>query len=186
MYKATPAVILLTSLLVATPAQAEGWLDSVKSFLGFADKQSQPQEQKEQQAAIDLDGLMQSMQSLGVTEDQIEGGLAAIFNFVKNHTSQDDFKQLTDTLPGSEALLASVPDISELKSSSGLSGLLDKASEYSDSVKAVNDLKKQFEALNLSPDMIAEYGNKIKQYLDTPAGAEAKKVLEGSLTKLLG
>lgn len=183
MYKATSALILFTSLLIAAPAQAEGWLESVKSFLGFTDK---PSQQQEQQATIDLDGLMQSLQSLGVTESQIEGGLAAIFNFVKNHTSQNNFKQLTDTLPGSEALLASVPDISELKSSSGLSGLLDKASEYSDSVKAVNDLKKQFEALGLSPDMIAQYGNKIKQYLDTPAGSEAKKVLEDSLAKLLG
>lgn len=186
MLKTIPVFILFTSLLMATPAQAEGWLDNVKAFFGLTDKQSQQQGEENKQSVTNLDGLMTSLKSLGVTDDQVKGGLAAIFNFIKNQVSQGDFKQLTDALPGSEALLTSVPDISELKSSSGLSGLLEKASEYSESAKAVNDLNKQFEALELSSDMIVQYGNKIKDYLNTPAGAEAKKVLEHSFGKFLG
>ena len=186
MLKKTSTLVLSASLLATSPAHAEGWLDSIKAFLGLGEQQSQQQEQQVEQQTANLQGLINSLKSLGVTDGQIEGGLAAIFNFVKTSVSSGDFKQLTDALPGSEQLLNSVPDTSQIKSDSGLSGLLDKASEYSESVKAVNDLKKQFEALGLSPEMIGQYGTKIQNYLNTPEGAEAKKVLQDSLGKLLG
>jgi hypothetical protein len=45
--------------------------------------------------------------------------------------------------------------------------LMDKAANYNDSLKAVNELKKQFEALGLKPEMIMQVVNSTKTYLDT-------------------
>jgi hypothetical protein len=78
-----------------------------------------------------------------------------------------------------------VPDIKELGSSDGISGLLNKASEYSDSLKGINELKQQFEALGLKPEMITDFIEQAKAYLDTEQGQEAKKMLTESFSSLI-
>jgi hypothetical protein len=77
-----------------------------------------------------------------------------------------------------------VPDISEMKSEGGLSGLMDKAANYNDSLKAVNELKKQFEVLGLSPEMITKVVSSAKAYLDTDEGKKIKEQLMQGLSKL--
>ena len=85
-----------------------------------------------------------------------------------------------------------MPDISKLDSASdasasaGLGGLLEKASQYSDSLKSINDVKKQFEALGLKPEMISGFISTAQSYLDTEQGQQAKQVLNDGLGKLLG
>ena len=79
-----------------------------------------------------------------------------------------------------------MPDVSKLSSAGGLGGLLDKAAEYSDSLKSINDVKKQFEALGLKPEMISSFVSSAQGYLDSEEGQSAKKVLTDGLGKLLG
>ena len=81
-----------------------------------------------------------------------------------------------------------MPDLSKLSSGSseGLGGLLDKASEYSDSLKAINAVTKQFEALGLKPEMISSFISSAQSYLNTEQGQAAKKLLTDGLGKLLG
>ena len=79
-----------------------------------------------------------------------------------------------------------MPDISKLSSGEGLGGLLDKAVQYSASLKAVNDVKKQFEALGLKPEMISSFISSAQGYLDTEQGQQAKQLLTQGLGKLLG
>ena len=81
-----------------------------------------------------------------------------------------------------------MPDISQLNSGSseGFGGLLDKASQYSDSLKSVNDIKKQFEALGLKPEMITSFISTAQSYLDTEQGQQAKQILTDGLSKFIG
>ena len=53
-------------------------------------------------------------------------------------------------------------------------------------LKAINDVKKQFEALGLKPEMITGFVKQAQAYLDTEQGKEAKKMLTEGLGKLLG
>jgi hypothetical protein len=80
--------------------------------------------------------------------------------------------------------MGAVPDISEMTSESGYSGLLDKAANYNDSLKAVNELKKQFEALGLKPEMIMQVVNSAKAYLNTAEGQKIKQQLMQGLSTL--
>jgi hypothetical protein len=91
---------------------------------------------------------------------------------------------LADSLPGVSDLLKSVPDVSKMSSEGGLGGLMDKAANYNDSLKALNDLKKQFEALGLKPEMIMQYVNAAKAYLDTDEGKKIKDTLMQGLSKI--
>lgn len=171
------ALILATSLFIAQPAQAEGWLDSLKNMLGFGSEQS------EQQPSIQ--GMIGSVaEGLGINQSQAEGGLASLFNYVKNTADSGQFQQLAQAIPGLDGIMSSVPDISNMESS-GLSGLMDKAAEYSDSLKAVNEVKKQFEALGLKPEMIAGFIEQAKAYLDTEQGQQAKQLLSQQLGSFL-
>ncbi len=178
-------IILLTISTLCTSAIAEetSWLDSLKKFVGLGDA-------KEETLAVpSTSGLVVTLtNSLGVNSDQASGGMGAIFNYVKNNVSTEQFGQLAKSLPGIDALVSQMPDISKLSTSSnkGLSGLLDKAAQYSDSLKSINDVKKQFEVLGLKPEMIGSFISSAQSYLDTKEGQQAKKVLTDGLGKLLG
>ena len=53
-------------------------------------------------------------QSLGVTESQATGGAGAIFDYVKQKVSAEDFATITKALPGVDSLLKFAPKTSDL------------------------------------------------------------------------
>lgn len=172
-------ISLIVAALAFTPqSHAEGWLDSIKNMLGMEVKAEKP-------ATPNVSDMISTVSSkLGVSDSQASGGLASLFNYAKGNLSSEQFSGLTDSLPGLGGLLGSVPDISNMTSEGGLGGLLDKAASYSDSLKAVNDVKKQFEALGLKPEMIMQYINAAKAYLDTDEGKKIKETLLQGLSQL--
>ncbi len=181
-------IVLLTISTLSTSvlAQEASWLDSLKDLVGLGDVKEKNLD-TDATTALNADSLINTlMGSLNVNTDQASGGMGAILNYVKNNVSTEQFSQLAQSLPGAEALVTQMPDISTLSSSEGLGGLLDKASEYNDSLKSINDVKKQFEALGLKPEMISNFAASAQKYLDTEQGQQAKKVLTDGLGKLLG
>jgi hypothetical protein len=191
-------IVLLTLVTLSTSVLAEeaSWLDSLKNLIGLGEVKEQSVESNikaNTNADISVmpstEGLVTMLTSaLDINTDQASGGMGAILNYVKNNISTEQFSQLANSLPGAEGLLSQMPDISKLRSDSsdGLGGLLDKASEYSDSIKSINDIKKQFEALGLKPEMISNFVSSAQGYLDTEQGQQAKKLLTDGLGKLLG
>lgn len=191
-------IVLLTLSTLSTSALAEeaSWLDSLKKLIGLGEVKEQSVESNtkaktnaDASAMPSTEGLVAMLTSaLDINTDQASGGMGAILNYVKNNISTEQFSQLVNSLPGAEGLLSKMPDISKLSSDSseGLGSLLDKASEYSDSIKSINDIKKQFEALGLKPEMISNFVSSAQSYLDTEQGQEAKKMLTDGLGKLLG
>jgi hypothetical protein len=160
---------LIVAALAFTPqSHAEGWLDSIKSMLGMEVEAEKP-------VMPNVGDMISSVsETLGVSDSQASGGLASIFNYAKDNLSSEQLS----------GLLKSVPDVSNMTSEGGLGGLMDKAANYSDSLKAVNDVKKQFEALGLKPEMIMQYVNAAKAYLDTEQGKKIKDTLMQGLSKL--
>lgn len=194
-------IVLLTLSTLSTSALAEesNWLDSLKNLVGLSDAQEQSAdleagapEQSINAVASAMpitDGLVDTLtSSLNVNSDQASGGMGAIFNYVKNNVSTEQFSQLNSSLPGVDGLVSQMPDISKLSSGSseGLGGLLDNVSQYNDTLKSVNDVQKQFEALGLTPEMIGNFISIAQNYLDTEQGQQAKQILTDGLGQLLG
>jgi len=140
-------------------------------------------------SAIDLSSLVDTVSdTLNVSETQSEGGIASIMNYVQGNLSSGDYAQLANSIPGIDGLLENVPSLSSdtaASSSSSLSGLLNKASEYSSTLKSLNDLKQQFEALGLSTDMIASFATQISSYLNVNADEETRALFKSGLDNLL-
>jgi len=177
--KKLATILAVFTLTFSMQSHAEGWFDSIKSMFGMGE---------ETQEASPSAGAMvgQLLENLDVDQKQAEGGLGSIFNYAKENMSADKFSQLSDTLPGLSGLLDAAPDVSEMAGEGGLGGLMDKAAEYNDSLKAINEVKKQFEALGLKPEMIMQYVKQAQAYLDTDEGQKAKQYLTESVSNLLG
>ncbi len=187
--KKLPILLLASTLVFSSQSHAEGWWDSIKSMLGMgeaAPTQVADVTQTATDALPSAAGLLSSItDNLGVTPEQASGGLGAIFNFAKQNVSADKFSQLSNAIPGMDGLLSAVPAVSQA-SQGGMGGLLGKAAEYSDTLKSVNQLKGQFDSLGLDSGMIMQYVDQAKQYLDTPAGQDAKSMLTDSFSKWMG
>ncbi|MBL4631944.1 MAG: DUF2780 domain-containing protein [Paraglaciecola sp.] len=174
--KASYLLVVLSALAFSPQSHAEGWLDSIKGMLGM---------EAEASAMPNVADMISSVsESVGIDKSQATGGLASVFNYAKENVSAEQFSGLTDTLPGLDSLMGSVPDISEMTSKDGISGLLNKAAEYNDTLKTVNALKQQFEALGFEPEMIMQVINSAKAYLDTDEGKKIKDQLMQGLSKL--
>jgi hypothetical protein len=181
------SIILVSTLTFSAASHAEGgWFDSLKNMLGLGDSAEQVATQTAAQGAPDMAGMINALaKNLGVTSQQAEGGLGSLMNYVKGNVSSEKFAELSSSLPGIDQVLNAVPEITNLASEGGLSGLLNKASEYSDKLKNLNAVKQQFEALGLSPEMISGFITQAQAYLDTPMGQEAKKLLTDSLSSFI-
>ncbi|MBC6984810.1 MULTISPECIES: DUF2780 domain-containing protein [unclassified Alteromonas] len=186
-----PTVLALTFFTTCANAN----IDQLKGLLGGKKAESTVTSSSLTEMAtsaasnIDLASLVSSVAgNLNVSENQSEGGIASIMNYVEGNLSGADYAQLANSIPGIDALLEDVPSLSgnsAASSSSSLSGLLNKASEYSSTLKSVNDLKQQFEALGLSTDMIASFVTQISSYLNVNADEETQALFKSGLDNLL-
>ena len=186
-----PTVLALTFFTTCANAN----IDQLKGLLGGKKAESTVTSSSLTEMAtsaasnIDLASLVSSVAgNLNVSENQSEGGIASIMNYVQGNLSGADYAQLASTIPGIDSLLEDVPSLSgnsAASSSSSLSGLLNKASEYSSTLKSVNDLKQQFEALGLSTDMIASFVTQISSYLNVNADEETQALFKSGLDNLL-
>ncbi|HCS81251.1 MAG TPA: hypothetical protein DIV42_08800 [Alteromonas macleodii] len=186
-----PTVLALTFFTTCANAN----IDQLKGLLGGKKAESTVTSSSLTEMAtsaasnIDLASLVSSVaDNLNVSENQSEGGIASIMNYVQGNLSGADYAQLANSIPGIDALLEDVPSLSgnsAASSSSSLSGLLNKASEYSSTLKSVNDLKQQFEALGLSTDMIASFVTQISSYLNVNADEETQALFKSGLDNLL-
>ena len=186
-----PSVLALA--VFTTSANAN--IDQFKGFLGDKKADSTVTTSSLTEMAtsaasgIDLSRLVGTVSNnLSVSETQSEGGIASIMNYVQGNLSSGDYTQLANSIPGIDSLLENVPSLSSnttASSSSSLSGLLNKASEYSSTLNSINDLKQQFEALGLSTDMIASFATQISSYLNVNADEETQALFKSGLDNLL-
>ena len=186
-----PTVLALTFFTTCANAN----IDQLKGLLGGKKAESTVTSSSLTEMAtsaasnIDLASLVSSVAgNLNVSENQSEGGIASIMNYVQGNLSGADYAQLASSIPGIDSLLEDVPSLSgnsAASSSSSLSGLLNKASEYSSTLKSVNDLKQQFEALGLSTDMIASFVTQISSYLNVNEDEETQALFKSGLDNLL-
>lgn len=188
------SALLITTLSLSSQAFANDTVDKLKGLLGNSGSTESTQSTQSTQAeaasastseSLDIASLVSMVSdNLGVTEEQSQGGVASIFDYAKDNLSSGDYSQLASSLPGLDSLMDYVPDVSSDSSSksSAMSGLLNKASEYSSSLSSINELKKQFEALGLDSDMISSFVTQINAYLSGDNDTQA--LLQSGLGKL--
>ena len=123
-----PTVLALTFFTTCANAN----IDQLKGLLGGKKAESTVTSSSLTEMAtsaasnIDLASLVSSVAgNLNVSENQSEGGIASIMNYVQGNLSGADYAQLASSIPGIDSLLEDVPSLSgnsAARSSSSLSG----------------------------------------------------------------
>jgi len=117
--------------------------------------------------------------SLGVTDKQAKGGAGAIFDLVKQKVSADDFRTVSNALPGVESLLDHSPKSSELGSSIG--GLTSSFGGKSQSTGTMAGLAESFSKLGLDAGMVEKYSKVILDYANSEGGKTVMNIIKGAL-----
>jgi len=84
-----------------------------------------------------------------------------------------------------EMLLAAAPALSSKGGAGGLSGMLSNAGGLASSIGGLSQITDQFEALGLSPEMIAQFANIAINYF-TQEGNNTGELLQKGLSSILG
>ena len=131
-------------------------------------------------------GLLPTLTSqLGVSDSQAEGGMGSLMNLAKGALSTEEFGSLSQGVPGMDTLLAAAPALSSKGGSSGLSGMLSNAGGLASTIGGLGQITEQFEALGLSPDMIAQFATIAIGYF-TQEGNNTGELLQKGLSSILG
>ncbi|MDF1832593.1 MAG: DUF2780 domain-containing protein [Porticoccaceae bacterium] len=134
--------------------------------------------------ALDMIPLLTN--SLSVDKNQAVGGLGSLFGYAKEQLSSTESSQLSSALPGLDSLVDMAPKVGATsEQQSGIGGLLSTAAQYNDSLKGINQLNQQFQALGLKPEMISQFANTAMQYLNSAQGQQAGALLKQGLSAFL-
>lgn len=171
------ASTILSATLLTSPAQA-GWLDKVTDTAAKT-----VTENSGSVAGLADNALVGNVMSqLGLSETQAAGGLGSLLSLAQSNLGDNDFSQLSDSIPGTDALLAAVPS---LDSGSGMSGLLSKAGDIGASLQGSAMVYDTFEKLGISKDYIVPMVDIAKQYLQSQSGDGTVDLLMKGLGSIL-
>ena len=124
-------------------------------------------------------GLMPKVvQALGVTEEQSQGGLGAIFMAARTALAPEDYKLISDAVPNIESYVAAAPPTNQLVG--GAMNLLGGSSKAT----AAANLVTQFNDLGLGADMIAGFSQQAIDFVKEQS-PEASSKLMGVVSEYL-
>lgn len=117
-------------------------------------------------------GLMPTViETLGVTEKQAKGGLGAIFMAAKATLAPEDYKLISDAVPGIDSYVAAAPPTNQLVG--GAMSLLGGSSKTA----AAANLATQFNDLGLGVDMIAGFSQQAIDFVAEQSPDASSKLM---------
>jgi hypothetical protein len=117
--------------------------------------------------------------NLGVTEPQAKGGAGAIFDYVKQKVSAEDFAKVNSALPGVDSLVESAPKTSDLSRQAG--GFSPAFGGKSDLAGGMAGLTESFAKLGLDAGMVDKYVKTILDFTQSEAGKAVTNIIKSAL-----
>jgi hypothetical protein len=180
--KLASALALLVGVFTFSAPASAGWLDNVAEITKKpATEQAQTiaqSETTEQSSAL----VGNVMSQLGLSQPQAEGGLGSLLSLAQSNLSENDFGQLSDSIPNADGLLAAVPALS---SNNSMSGLLSKAGDLGSALQGSAMVYDAFEKLGISKEYITPMANIAKSYLQQSGGDGTVDLLMKGLGSVL-
>jgi len=113
---------------------------------------------------------------LGVTEKQAEGGAGALFQNAKENLSTDDFKKVSDAVPGMDQYLNATPSKSD---AGGALGKLSSLGGSAGKLGSLAGLGDAFSQLGMDSSMISEFAPVVMEYVQSKGGDSVAGLLKG-------
>jgi hypothetical protein len=113
---------------------------------------------------------------LKITKEQAMGGAGALFNYAKEGLSEDEFEQVSKSVPDMSGYLNAIPSLGGGKSK----GIMGQATQALVGMPAVTAA---FDKLGLSQDMVGMFTPILVNYVDQKGGKAVGSLLQKVLTK---
>jgi len=155
--------LALITLSAGLASAGEGGQQAAKSKAAAAAAQASP----------DLVG--QLSQEIGSTPEQAAGAAGALFGIAKSRLQPDEFKQVSNAVPGMSALLMAAPPAGGAK---GTSGNLSQMAEQAGGLFAAASA---FSKLGLKPELVAKAVPILTAFVTKSGGADVGKLLANVL-----
>jgi len=175
MKLACTLTVLFSVIAFSAPASA-GWLDKVTDTI----KKPTTEQAKTTEESSALVGDV--MSQLGLTQPQAEGGLGSLLSLAQTNLGENDFSQLSSSIPNATGLLAAVPALS---SANGMSGLLSKTGDLGSALQGSAMVYDAFEQLGISKEYMAPMVDIVKNYLQQSGGDGTVALLTKGLGSIL-
>jgi Protein of unknown function VcgC/VcgE (DUF2780) len=125
-------------------------------------------------ASPDLVGQLST--ELGSSPEQAAGAAGALFGLAKSRLQPDEFKQVSNSVPGMDALLLAAPAAGA--KAKGTSGNLSQLAGQAGGLMAAASA---FSKLGLSPDLVAKAVPILTSFVGKSGGANVASLLSGVL-----
>ena len=127
-----------------------------------------------------MDLISTLVNKLGITEKQAEGGTGALFQNAKDNLSAEDFKKVSDAVPGMDGYLAAAP---KAEQKSGIEGSLGStlSSLGGGAAKAggMLDLKSAFSKLGMDSSTLGKFVPEVLDFVQSEGGQSVVGLLKG-------
>ena len=127
-----------------------------------------------------MDLISTLVNKLGITEKQAEGGTGALFQNAKDNLSAEDFKKVSDAVPGMDGYLAAAPKV---EPKSGIEGALGStlSSLGGGAAKAggMLDLKSAFSKLGMDSSTLGKFVPEVLDFVQSEGGQSVVGLLKG-------
>ena len=132
--------------------------------------------------AMKLVGILANQ--LDVSENQATGGAGALFQTAKESLPENDYKKLSDAIPGISQLIQAAPEVSEStkRMTDKISGAKEGLGSLATTAKNVNRLaavKNQFSQLGLDTEMVSQFIPIILNFANSAGGETVMNLLKG-------
>jgi hypothetical protein len=129
-------------------------------------------EQAGQTASPELVGKIAN--ELKVTPKQAEGGAGALLGLAKQRLKPEEFKEVSDAIPGTDGLLSAASSAASTSGMGAMAGM-------SKSAAGLASVAGTFKQLGLSPDMATKMVPVLTNFAQSKGAAGAAKLLAGAL-----
>ena len=127
-----------------------------------------------------MDLISTLVNKLGITEKQAEGGTGALFQNAKDNLSAEDFKKVSEAVPGMDGYLAAAP---KAEQKSGIEGTLGStlSSLGGGAAKAggMLDLKSAFSKLGMDSSTLGKFVPEVLDFVQSEGGQSVVGLLKG-------
>src|SRR5262249_20972549 len=113
---------------------------------------------------------------LGSSPEQAAGAAGALFGLAKSRMQPDEFKQVSNNVPGMDALLAAAPAAGGGKGTKGTSGSLSQLAGQARGLAA-----SAFSKLGLKPELVAKAVPVLTSFVGKGGGSSVASLLAGVL-----
>ncbi len=126
-----------------------------------------------------MDLITTLVDKLGITQNQAEGGVGALFNNAKENLSAEDFSKASDAVPGVDKYMAEAPSTDSGGAGGLLKSGLSSLGGTGSKIGGMAGLADSFSKLGMNSETMTKFVPIVTDFMESNAGSGVAGLLKG-------